>query len=95
MSVREVELLIKRMNALSSSPDEGDEDKKLLLEGVNQRKIYMKELERRVMQTLGRRVKISCSPKKKVLELSYDSDEDLEILLTRLCGESLFSNNSI
>ena len=95
MCVREVELLIKRMNALSSSPDEGDEDEKLLLEGVNQRKIYMKELERRVMQTLGRRVKISCSPKKKVLELSYDSDEDLEILLTRLCGESLFSNNSI
>ncbi|HHT53388.1 MAG TPA: ParB/RepB/Spo0J family partition protein [Clostridiales bacterium] len=95
LSVREVELLIKKMNSLFAFPDNQDDDEKYILEGLSQRKVYMKELERKVMQALGRRVKISCSPKKKVLELSYENDEDLESLLTLLCGESLFASDTI
>ncbi len=92
LSVREVEQLIKKLN----SPRQlVDDDEELLLEGVNHRKIYMKELERRLMETLGRRAKIAYTPKKKVLELSFDSDEDLETLLTAICGATFFSEDNI
>lgn len=88
LSVREVEGMIKKLN--SQKP--ADEDDELLLEGVNHRKIYMKELERKLQETLGRRAKIAYTPKKKVLELSFDSDEDLESLLTAICGATFFSD---
>jgi hypothetical protein len=53
----------------------------------------MKELERRAMSTLGRKVRISRSSRKKVVELTYDNDEDLEALLRSLCGQSIFDEN--
>ena len=53
----------------------------------------VKELERRAMSTLGRKVRISRSSRKKVVELTYDNDEDLEILLRSLCGETIFEEN--
>lgn len=82
MSVREVEALVKRMN----SEDEPVEEK------VHpQIKVQMKELERRAMSTLGRKVRISRSSRKKVVELTYDNDDDLEALLRMLCGEEIFS----
>lgn len=91
LSVRDVEILIKKLNSLASATD----DETLILEGVNHRKIYMKELERRLMESLGRRAKISYTPRKKVLELSFDSDEDLETLLTAICGVTFFTNDTI
>ena len=92
LSVREVEQLIKKLNSPKQIVDDDDE---ILLEGVNHRKIYMKELERRLMETLGRKAKIAYTPKKKVLELSFDSDEDLETLLTAICGATFFSDDNI
>ena len=53
----------------------------------------MKELERRAMSTLGRKVRISRSSKKKIVELSYDDDADLEVLLKALCGNQIFVEN--
>ena len=50
----------------------------------------MKELERRAMSALGRKVRISRSSRKKVVELTYDNDEDLEALLRSLCGQTIF-----
>lgn len=82
LSVREVEALVKRMNSVSDTPEE---------EKVHpQIKVQMKELERRAMSTLGRKVRISRSSRKKVVELTYDNDEDLEALLRSLCGETIF-----
>ena len=82
LSVREVEALVKRMNTATSEPEE---------EKVHpQIKVHMKELERRAMSTLGRKVRISRSSRKKVVELTYDNDEDLEALLRSLCGETIF-----
>ena len=92
LSVREVEALIKKLN---STKKPTDDDEELLLEGINHRKIYMKELERRVRETLGRQAKIAYTPKKKVLELTFDNDEDLEALLTAICGATFFSENNI
>lgn len=82
LSVREVEALVKRMNTVDEEPEE---------EKVHpQIKVHMKELERRAMSTLGRKVRISRSSRKKVVELTYDNDEDLEVLLRSLCGETIF-----
>jgi len=82
LSVREVEAAVKRMNTVTEEPVE---------EKVHpQIKVHMKELERRAMSTLGRKVRISRSSRKKVVELTYDNDEDLEALLRSLCGEDIF-----
>lgn len=82
LSVRDVEALVKRMNQKELTSTE---------ERVHpQIKVYMKELERRAMSSLGRKVRISRSSRKKVVELTYDNDEDLEALLRALCGEEIF-----
>lgn len=85
LSVREVEAAVKRMNALASVEPEDITDPAAV-----QVKLHMKELEKRAMSSLGRKVRISRSSRKKVVELTYDDDADLEALLTALCGESIF-----
>ncbi len=82
LSVRETEAAVKRIQEAEEAPAE---------ERVHpQIHAHMKELERRAMCTLGRRVRISRSSRKKVVELTYDNDEDLEALLLSLCGDTIF-----
>ncbi len=86
MSVRDTENMVKRINDATEMADPAD------FEVVHpQIKVQMKELERRAMSALGRRVRISRSSKKKVVELTYDDDADLEALLRGLCGENIFA----
>ena len=86
LSVREVENAVKRINDAASRELAPAEEK------VNsQVKLHMKELERKAMSALGRKVRISRSTHKKVVELSYDDDADLEALLMSLCGNDIFS----
>ena len=82
MSVREVEALVKRINTAPVATE--------IAPIHPQVKIHMKELEHRATSTLGRKVRISRSSRKKVVELTYDNDEDLEALLLMLCGEEIF-----
>ena len=83
MSVREVEYAVKRLN---------ERKEEVEIEKIDpQVKVHMKQLERRAMSALGRKVRISRSSKKKVVELTYDNDEDLEALLIALCGNNIFS----
>lgn len=83
MSVREVEYAVKRLNERKEEEE---------IEKIDpQVKVHMKQLERRAMSALGRKVRISRSSKKKVVELTYDNDEDLEALLIALCGNNIFS----
>ena len=83
LSVREVENAVRRIKERA----EEEEEPKV----VSQVKLHMRELERRAMSSLGRKVRISRSTKKKVVELTYDNDEDLEALLIALCGNTIFS----
>ena len=83
LSVREVEALVKRMNA---APTATETEPNI----HPQVKVYMKELEHKATASLGRKVRISRSSRKKVVELTYDNDEDLEALLRALCGEEFF-----
>ena len=82
MTVRAVEAAVKRIQEAAEAEPKP--------ETTSQVKVHMKELERRAMSTLGRKVRISRSTRKKVVELTYDNDEDLEALLLMLCGETIF-----
>ena len=84
LSVRDVERTIRLLNY--EAPAEETE----LSAREAQKKVYMKELEHRAVQSLGRRVKILKTPKKSVIELSYTDDDDLEALLRTICGKDFF-----
>jgi ParB family chromosome partitioning protein len=85
LSVRDVERTIRLMNYEPSSDEDGEE------EGLTQRRAYMHDLEHRAVSVLGRRVRILKTAKKKVVELAYSDDDDLEALLKSICGETFFN----
>ncbi len=86
LSVRDTEAAVKKLN--EQNFEEAEE------KTHPQIKVHMKELERRAMSTLGRKVRISRSAKKKIVELTYDDDADLEALLRLLCGEQIFEEKN-
>ena len=86
LSVRDVERTVR---LLSYEPTETVEEEPEL----TQRKAYMRDLEHRAVTVLGRRVRILKTAKKKVVELAYSDDDDLEALLKSICGESIFDGN--
>ena len=49
---------------------------------------YVAELEKRMMRELGRRVKITSKGAKKSVTLFFEDNEDLQSLLSRICGEA-------
>ena len=84
LSVRDVERTIRLLNYQPEATVEEDPS-------LGQRKVYMKDLEHRVVERLGRKVRILKTAKKKVVELAYSDDDDLEALLTAICGSDFFS----
>ena len=84
LSVREVEALVKREN---TEPREELPD----ITGHAQTRVWMKDLERRTREALGRKVKITQNDKKRSIEIFYEDDADMEALLTALCGDGLFA----
>lgn len=87
LSVRDVERTVRLLNYEPEAVEEDDESE------LTQRKAYMKDLEHRAVTVLGRRVKILKTAKKKVVELAYSDDDDLEALLKTICGETFFAEN--
>ncbi len=84
LSVRATEKLVKFLNTPvkeKKTPPQADE----------QRKVYLAELERRAQSELGRRIRIrDLGEGKSKLEIDYQSSDDLEELLRKLCGDSIF-----
>ncbi len=89
LSVREVEAAVKKLNSVPDQEDIEDAD---AVNATVMTRIHLRELEKRSRETLGRKVKIVNTSKKKVVEIAYDSDEDLETLLSRVCGAEIFEN---
>ncbi len=83
-SVRETEKIVKK------AIEDKDKTIEEIVKPDAQRRIYMRSLEVRAMEALGRKVKIN-STKKKTVEFTYDSDDDLAELLTLVCGDKFFS----
>lgn len=88
LSVRETEILVKKLNAAADAEDEPDNEPLPVSVKVN----YVKVLEDKAARLLGRRVNISGRGKTKRLELFYEDKEDLEALLKSLCGDRLFED---
>ena len=82
LSVREVEAAVKAANKKPVHDDE-DEDKPVRAK-VN----YLADLEDKVTASLGRRCKIFNTPKKKTIQLEFTDEDDLQALLTSLCGHA-------
>lgn len=87
LSVRETESAVKRLNSEPKSVDKRPTKEK------EQTEIYFRELERKSMSLLGRRIKIHNDEKKKTVELTYIDNGDLEEILRKLCGSDLFDDN--
>ncbi len=84
LSVRAVEDAVRAINARPDEETETEPSGEVVVD-------YFAELERKSMALLGRRVKIAHTPKKRVIELSYEDDRDLEAILTKLCGDEIFA----
>ena len=78
-SVRQLEEEVKRIN--KPKKEESDEEEALPIVD------YFREMELRVMSHLGRKVKIDGKGRKKSITLFYEDNEDLDELLTAICGK--------
>ena len=93
LSVREAEAAVKRMNDLAARDEEEDMPDAAEKSELSQRRVYMRDLEHRITEHLGRKARITVTPKKKVLEISYSDDDDLTALLETICGNDIFDEN--
>lgn len=86
LSVRETEELVRRLNKprVVKNPE--------VIEENDSEPDYVAILEKKVRQTIGRRVKIVSGKRSKKLEIEFSDDRDLENLLTTLCGKSIFDD---
>lgn len=79
-SVRQLEEEVKRINKpVKLTPPEAEDE----LPVVD----YFREMELRMMSHLGRKVKIDGKGRKKSVTLFYEDNEDLDELLTAICGK--------
>ena len=92
LSVREAEALVKSLLSKKNEEDQVDLDSESGIERLT--RLHMKELERRSRETLGRRVRITNTGKKKTIELTFEDNEDLESILKTLCGNDFFTNEN-
>ena len=84
LSVRATEDLVKKENRAAREAEPAGNVPELGLE-ID----YYAELEKKAMSLLGRRVKISHRGVSKHITVSYEDNEDLEILLRKLCGDGI------
>ena len=86
LSVRETEELVRRLNKPRAVKNP------VVSEENDSEPDYVAILEKKVRQTIGRRVKIVSGKRSKKLEIEFSDDRDLENLLTTLCGKSIFDD---
>ena len=79
MSVRQLEEAVKKANRPKKPENEVEE----AIPFVD----YFREMELKIQRTLGRKAKITDKGKKKTLTLFYEDNEDLDELLTTICGK--------
>ncbi|MBQ1976510.1 MAG: ParB/RepB/Spo0J family partition protein [Clostridia bacterium] len=82
LSVREVEAAVKTANRTRKEENGPEVDGGVRVD-------YLAELEKRATSLIGRRVAIQAGKRKKILTVEYQTNEDLEELLLRLCGNEI------
>ena len=83
LSVRMTEAEVRRRNKKGSEVAAPVEQQPQVVD-------YAKELERRVMGAIGRRVKLDNKKGKGCITFYYEDHEDLENFLRSVCGENFF-----
>lgn len=86
LSVRDTEELVRRLNKPKAVKNTAT------IEKNDNEPDYVAILEKKVRQTIGRRVKIVSGKRAKKLEIEFSDDRDLEALLVTLCGKSIFDD---
>lgn len=81
LSVRDTEALVKKLNKLLQNADENEDDEIVV--------DYVKDLETRARDLIGRQVKIKSKGKSKSIQIEYTDNEDLEQILVKLCGKKI------
>ncbi|MBO5258612.1 MAG: ParB/RepB/Spo0J family partition protein [Clostridia bacterium] len=87
LSVRDVEAAVKAATKLY-----GQEQQETEAEEVGVQVDYIHSLETRFTNFTGRRCKISAAKNKKMFQLEYRDNEDLEELLKKLAGAGIFDD---
>lgn len=89
LSVRDVEAAVKTANkaygAENADTDDDEEDGGVKVD-------YIHSLETRFTNFTGRRCRISTTKNKKMFQLEYRDNEDLEELLKKLAGDGIFED---
>ncbi len=85
ISVRATEEAVRRMNRRAAETEIEAEEP--ATPGVVD---YTKELEGRLMASIGRRVKLDRKAGKNTITFYYENNEDLEDFLRALCGDEFF-----
>ena len=81
MSVRETEATVKRiLNAKA----------RVVADPDPQASLYIRDVEDRASVILGRRVRVTNTPRKKTVELTFENDDDFTYVLKKLCGDNFF-----
>lgn len=96
MSVRETEAAAKALNELARAEAEAQKQTPAADDhAARMAQSYLRALEQRVTENLGRRFRIldTQDGKQKKIEIAYENNEDLEALLKLLCGDQFFENN--
>ena len=89
LSVRDTEELVRRINKTSVRKER---EIPATIAINDSEPDYVAILEKKVRQSIGRRVKIVSGKRSKKLEIEFSDDRDLENLLTQLCGKSIFDD---
>lgn len=84
LSVRQLEAEVKRRNR-PAKPEPEEEPLPIV--------DYFREMEVRVQSHLGRKVKIEEKGRKKTITLYYEDNEDLDELLTAICGKDFLKDD--
>ena len=81
MSVRETEATVKRiLNAKA----------RVVADPDPQASLNIRYVEDRASVILGRRVRVTNTPRKKTVELTFENDDDFTYVLKKLCGDNFF-----
>ena len=87
-SVREMEEEVRRTNKMLAEAQNAAEDAP---ENAPLKIDYVKELERKMVSLLGRKVKLCTKGAKKSVTLYFEDNDDLENLLEQICGKDFLS----
>lgn len=86
LSVRQTEDAVRRANQMKPEKEEQISPERLQL------REYYKAIENKATATVGSRVKINDSSKNKSITVAFSTSDELEELLVKLCGNSIFDD---